>query len=131
MTTLERPTALRGLPDARGTQPDEPIMTLDMNREGPAPLITVRGEADLSTAHLIGELAEDMITRRPARLVLDLSGVTFFSAHGISTLLRIQHSAACAGVTLTLLRTAPCVTYLMAVTNTRINLEVAPTGVDR
>jgi anti-anti-sigma factor len=129
MTTIERPSALRGRPVARPTRPDEPILTLDLDRQGPVPLITVRGEVDLSTAHLISELAEDVIAGRPARLVLDLFGVTFFSAHGISALLRIQHSAASAGVTLTLLRTAPCVTYLMAVTDTRINSEVTRTGI--
>ncbi|MFF5217715.1 STAS domain-containing protein [Micromonospora sp. NPDC000442] len=77
-------------------------MTLFLDSEGPVPSITVRGEVDMSTAHLISELAEHVITRRPVRVILDLSQVTFFSAHGISALLRAEHAATRAKVTLIL-----------------------------
>ncbi|MBM0202677.1 STAS domain-containing protein [Micromonospora sp. STR1s_5] len=99
-------------------------MTLDLRNDRHAPLIAVSGEVDMSTAHLISKLAEHVITRRPARLVLDLSGVTFFSAHGISALLRTQRAAESAEVTLTLRAAAPCVTYLLAVTSTGIDLDI-------
>ncbi|MGN9889778.1 STAS domain-containing protein [Micromonospora sp. L31] len=87
MSTLERPTG----PD---TEPAVPIMTLSLGVEGPATVIAVCGEVDMSAAHLITELSEDAIDARPARLVLDLAGVTFFSAHGISALLQTQRAAA-------------------------------------
>lgn len=105
-------------------------MTLDLDTDGPVPLITVRGEVDMSTAHLINELAEHTIARRPARLILDLSRVTFFSAHGISALLRTQRAAAGADVGLILRDAAPCVTYLLVVTGSRRNFRVATTRVD-
>jgi anti-sigma B factor antagonist len=95
MSTIERPTG-------HHTEPTKPIMTLSLDVEGPATLITVCGEVDMSTAHLITELTEHAIDRRPARLVLDLSGVTFFSAHGISALLRTQRATAHAHVKLAL-----------------------------
>ncbi|WP_433389512.1 STAS domain-containing protein [Micromonospora sp. KLBMP9576] len=115
MSILERPTRH----DARV---DKPIMTVALHGEGPQPSITVRGEVDMSSAHLIDELAEHVIARRPVRLILDLSRVTFFSAHGISALLRTRRAAACAGVALILRDAAPCVTHLLAATGTRINL---------
>ncbi|MFI6235821.1 STAS domain-containing protein [Micromonospora sp. NPDC050784] len=136
MSILEQPTRHRAQPprhrpqpnwhDAQparhDAQPARPIMTLDLNNDRHTALITVSGEVDMSTAHLISELAEHVITRRPARLALDLSGVTFFSAHGISALLRTQRAAESAGVTLALQAAAPCVTYLLAVTSTGIEL---------
>lgn len=85
----------------------------------------------MSTAHLISELADHVIARRHARLVLDLAEVTFFSAHGISALLRTQRAAGSAGVTLALQAAAPCVTYLLAVTGTRMELVVPVTDASR
>ncbi|MCG5436267.1 STAS domain-containing protein [Micromonospora foliorum] len=106
-------------------------MTLELNNDRHAPLIVVSGEVDMSTAHLISELAEHVITRRPARLALDLSGVTFFSAHGISALLRTQRAAESAEVTLALQAAAPCVTYLLAVTSAGINLDIPVVSASR
>ncbi|MGN9811353.1 STAS domain-containing protein [Micromonospora sp. BQ11] len=118
MSTLEQPTR----PQAR---PAKPIMALALDSEGPAALITVRGEVDMSTAHLIAELAEHAITRRPARLVLDLSRVTFFSAHGISVLLQTHDAASSAGVPLALHDPAPCVTHLLTATGTPMAWDVS------
>ncbi|MEU8386827.1 STAS domain-containing protein [Micromonospora sp. NPDC048843] len=131
MSILEQPTRQHAQPTRRLAQPAKPIMTLDLRNDRHAPMITVSGEVDMSTAHLISELAEHVITRRPARLALDLSGVTFFSAHGISALLRTQHAAETAEVTLTLHATAPCVTYLLAVTGTGIDLDMPATNASR
>ncbi|MGI5525282.1 STAS domain-containing protein [Micromonospora sp. CA-259024] len=109
----------------------EPIMTLGLATQGSASLVTVRGEVDMSTAHLISELAEHLIAQHPVRLVLDLSRVTFFSAHGISALLRTRRAATCAGVDLILGDAAPCVTYLLAVAGVRMNLVISETDASR
>ncbi|MEU8111207.1 STAS domain-containing protein [Micromonospora sp. NPDC048947] len=131
MSILEQPTRQHAQPTRRHAQPAKPIMTLDLHNDRNAPMITVSGEVDMSTAHLISELAEHVITGRPAHLVLDLSGVTFFSAHGISALLRTQRAAESAEVTLALRATAPCVTYLLAVTGTGIDLDLPATDASR
>lgn len=101
----------------------KPIMTVALRHDGATPWIVVRGEVDMSTAHLITELAEHTLARRPDRLVLDLSRVTFFSAHGITALLRTRHAATCAEVTLTLHAAAPCVTHLLAATGVRMGTD--------
>ncbi|MCG5445730.1 STAS domain-containing protein [Micromonospora sp. NIE79] len=119
-----QPARQHAQPARQDARPAKPIMTLDLHNDRHAPLITVSGEVDMSTAHLISELAEHVIIRRPARLVLDLSGVTFFSAHGISALLRTQRAAESAEVTLALRAAAPCVSYLLAVTSAGINLDI-------
>ncbi|MCG5449561.1 STAS domain-containing protein [Micromonospora hortensis] len=131
MSILEQPTRQHAQltrqdaqPVRQDARPAKPIMTLDLRNDRHAPLIVVSGEVDMSTAHLISELAEHVITRRPARLVLDLSGVTFFSAHGISALLRTQRAAESAEVTLALRAPAPCVSYLLAVSSAGIDLNI-------
>ncbi|SIM85436.1 STAS domain-containing protein [Micromonospora cremea] len=115
MSTLEHSTR-------RQIPPAEPIMTLSLDTVGPATVITVSGEVDMSNAHLITDLTEHAIGRLPARLVLDLSSVTFFSAHGISALLRTQNTAAHAQVQLILRDAAPCVITILAATGTLTNL---------
>lgn len=50
--------------------------------------------------------------------------VAFFSAHGISALLRTRHVATAADVGLTLRAAAPCVTYLLAAAGVRLNLDL-------
>ncbi|WP_433393172.1 STAS domain-containing protein [Micromonospora sp. KLBMP9576] len=112
--------------------PDDPIMSLALTSEGSAKRITVRGEIDMSNAHLLVELVQHVVGQRPARLALDLSGVAFFGAHGISALLQAQGAAADAGVPLALVRPAPCVAYILAVTGAlgEFDLPAAGDGAD-
>jgi anti-anti-sigma factor len=102
-------------------------MTVTAGVEGTSTVIAVRGEVDMSTAHVLTEMVEHAVGRRPSRVVLDLSEVTFFSAHGISALLSAQSTATGARVELALRDPAPCVAYLLAVTGARSDLT--PLGV--
>ncbi|MEV2240336.1 STAS domain-containing protein [Micromonospora sp. NPDC049891] len=89
-------------------------MSLQLVTSGADRLITVTGEIDMSNAHLIVELAELALRDRLTRLVLDLSGVTFFSAHGIAALLHVREAAVNRAIPLLLADPAPCVTCLAA-----------------
>jgi anti-sigma B factor antagonist len=106
----------------------EPIMSLDLAADGVGSLITVRGEVDMSNAHLIVELAEYLIRDRPARLVLDLSAVAFFGAHGVGALLQVRTSAADCGVPMFLARPGSCVTYILAVTGALADFDLQPSA---
>ena len=105
----------------------DPVMTVTAGVEGSSTVIAVQGEVDMSTAHVLTEMVEHAVGRRPSRVVVDLSGVTFFSAHGISALLSAQSAATGAHVELALRDPAPCVAYLLAVTGALSDL--APLGV--
>ncbi|MCG5470598.1 STAS domain-containing protein [Micromonospora sp. LAH09] len=89
-------------------------MSLALTCAGPAKLVTVAGEIDMSNAHLLTELVACACHSSPPVVAVDLSGVRFFSAHGVGALLEAQHVAVTAGVAFILRDPAPCVTYLLA-----------------
>ncbi|AVT38424.1 hypothetical protein C6W10_20460 [Plantactinospora sp. BB1] len=67
-----------------------PIMSLTLDPEGTTIVLGARGEVDMSNADGLVTVVERLAGGRPLRLVLDLSAVTFFSAHGVSALLRAR-----------------------------------------
>ncbi|MEH0970735.1 STAS domain-containing protein [Micromonospora sp. CPCC 205546] len=89
-------------------------MSMVLTSDGPAKLITISGELDMSNAHLLAELVECFCRPPVPVITVDLSAVRFFSAHGVSALLQAQHIAATAGAEILLRDPAPCVTYILA-----------------
>lgn len=71
----------------------DPLLSLHVATSGRVTVVAVRGEVDMSNAHLLTELAGCLLCDHPPRLVLDLAEVTFFGAAGINALLRIQQAA--------------------------------------
>jgi anti-sigma B factor antagonist len=62
----------------------------------PAPdcvVLSVSGEIDLATAPELESAIASELASRPARLVLDLTGVTFFGSLGLATLVRAAATA--------------------------------------
>ncbi|MGN9777536.1 STAS domain-containing protein [Micromonospora sp. H33] len=102
-----------------------------MASEGPTRSISVSGEIDMSNAHLLVDMVE-LVAAPPAPWVaLDLSEVTFFSAHGISALLRAHHLVTCAGGVLTLPAVSPVVRYILGVTGVHHVFGVHPPSARR
>ncbi|MGR6320182.1 STAS domain-containing protein [Micromonospora soli] len=82
-----------------------PILSLAVAREGPAAVVQVRGPLDLDTVDLLVERVDRVLAgQRPLVLVLDLSGVDFFCAAGITALLTVRRQVASAGGALVLRR---------------------------
>ncbi|EOD61172.1 STAS domain-containing protein [Amycolatopsis vancoresmycina] len=70
----------------------------------PAPgtaLVEVVGEIDLGTARRLDAVLQARLPGRLDELVIDLSGVTFFSVAGLNSLLRARLLADAAGARLT------------------------------
>jgi anti-sigma B factor antagonist len=63
---------------------------------------TVVGEIDMSTCDQLRNAALDAMRAHGPHLILDLSGVTFMDAQGISCLVRLRREAAAHGGQLTL-----------------------------
>jgi anti-anti-sigma factor len=67
-----------------------PALGLQLGTCASATVVTVHGELDITTTHLLTELVDSLV-RQPAvahlHLILDLAGVSFFCAHGIRALL--------------------------------------------
>jgi anti-anti-sigma factor len=75
--------------------------------------VTVAGELDISTADQLQAYAEEALRSAPRRLVLDLSGVSFFSAAGVTVLTALVDSAATYGTDLLLDEVSPAVTRVL------------------
>jgi anti-sigma B factor antagonist len=77
--------------------------------------LAVTGECDISTVASLVDAASGAL-RRPGRmLVLDLGGVTFCDAAGVSALFTIYRCAASAGISLVLARVQPPVRRVLDV----------------
>ncbi|HET6709467.1 STAS domain-containing protein [Amycolatopsis sp.] len=77
-------------------------MSLRVRRSGSRTLLVeVSGEVDLGTARRLDEALQDLVHSGIDDVVIDLSGVTFFSVAGLNSLLRAQLLADSAGARLT------------------------------
>ena len=68
----------------------------------PAVVVSVVGEIDQLTASLWQDVLSRVVSREPRRLVIDLSGVLFLSAAGLSVLISLRNAAAQQGIVLQL-----------------------------
>lgn len=59
--------------------------------------VRVSGEVDLNTARKLDRVLQSRVDERLEEIVIDLSGVTFFSVAGLNSLLRAQLLADAAG----------------------------------
>ncbi|WP_439377223.1 STAS domain-containing protein [Amycolatopsis lexingtonensis] len=83
----------------RGPDPEEPQAGLRENLvvstctlEG-ALVVAAVGTVDLRTAARLSDAVAEAVTRRPAKLVVDLTGVNFLAAAGLHVLLGAQRAA--------------------------------------
>ncbi|PWR09241.1 hypothetical protein DKT68_12935 [Micromonospora acroterricola] len=111
-----RPPVSAHLPDA--------VLRLGVTRDGPAMLVNVDGEVDMSNAQLLVELVT-FACRPPSSLVeLDLSRAAFFDAHGIAALLRADHAVSAAGGRMTVRDPSPFLLRLLGITGVLGHLEI-------
>ncbi|MET7467401.1 STAS domain-containing protein [Micromonospora sp. NPDC005686] len=113
------------VPTASGAfRPDEPIMWLSCDIGADVTQVSVAGEVDLSNAHLLTELVQTAVAAPAPLVVIDLSEVGFFGAHGISALVLAQRVLTGDGRRLVLHRPSPVVRRVLTVTGTLTAFEV-------
>jgi anti-anti-sigma factor len=85
-------------------RPDnEPLLSLDVASRDCVTVITISGEVDLCTAHLIIKRVQGVTRDHHSRVVvMDMSGVNFFGADGLRALLQCRDSITAAGARLVL-----------------------------
>jgi anti-anti-sigma factor len=64
--------------------------------------VTVRGEVDLHTARRVTATMLEAVDEDADRVIIDLSGVTFFGARGIASLFEVREAARARGKSLVL-----------------------------
>jgi anti-sigma B factor antagonist len=95
-----------------------PILSLCLTNHGDIKVITVGGELDLDTAHLLTELVDRVADEHPARVVIDMADVTLLCAAGLSALLRARETIAAVGGRLVLLAPSAPTQKTLAITDT-------------
>jgi anti-anti-sigma factor len=86
--------------------------------------LTVQGELDLATADTLYVRARAVIDRRVRLLLLDLTGVSFCDARGLSALVRIANDADAAGCRYGLISPQPNVARILRITHLDSRLHV-------
>lgn len=82
-----------------GPDPDEPLagprddLVVSVRAVGGAQVLTVEGTVDIRTAARLSEAVTEVMARRPARVVIDLTAVDFLASAGLHVLLVAQHAA--------------------------------------
>lgn len=79
-------------------------------------VVVIRGELDLATAPLLRAALDTVHARRPRRVEVDLSGVSFLDAHAMTTLVAARRRLGARGATLALHRPSPIVRRVLDLT---------------
>jgi anti-anti-sigma factor len=91
----------------------------------PGPIVTISGEIDIQSGPQLRDQLLSIIRRHSARLVLDLTGVTFIDCAGINVLLAARRRAQLEGGSLRVLRASPRVQRVIALA--RLHHVLMPT----
>jgi anti-anti-sigma factor len=91
---------------------------------GEAHILTVQGELDLATADSLYRRARAAINRHARLLLLDLTGVSFCDARGLSAFVRIANDADAAGCRYGLIAPRPNVARILRITGLDSRLHV-------
>jgi anti-sigma B factor antagonist len=105
----------------------EEALRVDRRLAGPAVVLRAMGEIDMSTAPVLAEEFELALAARPALVVIDLSGITFFGSAGIAALLDAREQCADAGGSLRLVATSRPVLRSLEIAGVLELLPVYPT----
>ncbi|WP_162642307.1 STAS domain-containing protein [Streptosporangium sp. 'caverna'] len=80
-------------------------------------LVTVSGELDIATKPELIHYVNNIISTRVGMVVLDLSGITFIDAQGLSALIMVKRQAQLVHTELVLAGTPPVVLSLLRITH--------------
>ena len=91
-------------------------------------ILRVRGELDLATADSLYLRGRTAIGRHPRLLLLDLTGLSFCDASGLSAFVRIANEAEAAGCGYGLVAPQPLVAKMLRITGLHQRLQVFATS---
>jgi anti-sigma B factor antagonist len=126
------PPAATSLPTGH---PTTEILTVTADPVGAdAVVLAVRGEVDLSTSPLLENVLlshlHDSSLHDAPRVIVDLTGVSFFSAAGLTALVNVKHAAAAAGASLCLVARTRVVLLPLTITGLDAVFDIYPALAD-
>jgi anti-sigma B factor antagonist len=96
--------------------------------DGHTQILTVDGDLDLATAAGLYQRGQAAIGSRARILLLDLTGLSFCDARGLSAFVRIANDAEAAGCRLGLIAPQPLVTKMLRISGLHKRLQVFATS---
>ncbi|WP_435279938.1 STAS domain-containing protein [Streptomyces sp. 1222.5] len=97
-----------------------------VSREDDAVLLGVFGELDAFTGPELCAVVTGCLAQRPARLVMDVSGVSFCDASGLTALLKAREGAVRAGACFVLTGVQPVLLRILAITHLDAGFGLRP-----
>ena len=72
---------------------ERPELSISVQRTPSEAVVGLTGEIDLSTAPRLSNTVAELLVEAPARVVLDMAGVTFCDSQGLGTLVVLSRKA--------------------------------------
>ena len=104
---------------------ERPELTVAVERTAAEAVVLLTGEIDLSTAPRLSTVVSELLTDPPARVVLDMAGVTFCDSQGLGTLVVLSRKASLAQSCLVLTNVADFLLRVLDITGLRPALMIS------
>jgi len=103
---------------------ERPELTISVERSPSEAVVGLTGEIDLSTAPRLSNTVAELLAEAPARVVLDMAGVTFCDSQGLGTLVVLSRKAALAHSCLVLTNVGDFLLRVLDITGLRPALMI-------
>ncbi|WP_344616785.1 STAS domain-containing protein [Dactylosporangium salmoneum] len=103
---------------------DRPDLSVSVRREPAETVVSLTGEIDMSTVSRLAATIDDVLSEPPARVVLDMAGVTFCDSQGLGTLVVLSRKAALAQSYLVLVNVGAFLIRVLDITGLRNALMI-------
>ena len=104
---------------------ERPELTVSVRRTPSEVVVGLTGEIDLSTAPRLSATVTELLSEAPARVVLDMTGVTFCDSQGLGTLVVLSRKASMAQSCLVLTNVGDFLLRVLDITGLRPALMIS------
>jgi len=107
---------------------ERPELVITVQRGPDEVVLHLAGEIDVLTVTNLSAIVNDTLTDPPARIVLDMSGVTFCDSQGLGTLVVLSRKAQHARTVLALANVGDFLMRVLDITGLRSALMISSTA---
>jgi len=104
---------------------ERPELTITVQHSPAEAVVSLTGEIDLSTAPRLSTVVSELLSDPPARVVLDMAGVTFCDSQGLGTLVVLSRKAPLAQSCLVPINVADFLLRVLDITGLRPALMIS------
>lgn len=103
---------------------ERPELSIAVQRSPSEAILSLVGEIDMSTAPRLSSAVVELLNESPARVVLDMTGVTFCDSQGLGTLVVLSRKAGLAHSCLVLVNVGEFLLRVLDITGLRPALMI-------